>query len=473
MCANGYTSFRLRSQIWECVVVQDLIWRIRDNGVTVSETNSPDGTPSKVLTASLGTVTLSSPTKAGSDGTINPAVVPHRIDKKRGPLIKEHVTDELQLIVDPTSMAVLAEAQLRHPDPNIGKLEARKAAEAAEICALHGPEHPGAIPAAPRNSHFDHPYEMQKLWIQESLLRMALPNMVREWEEREQAKLELKANKGKKAAAKASPKKANKDPKAKASTPTKTRHKPAKAKKVVDSESEAEGSSALLRTASDDVFTSPASGPSSSAMQKANSDPVPRLADRKAPIRVSSYKRSQSKGDLSSSTSSGSDIEIIAGGKNTRKSPKKSSRKAISQTTVRDVDQVQGEVASHSLPSISSFNVVKKGSEVPKATTGKDIVSNKAKAQPKKPYTYRDLLDTSADSSDDDLPSLTRLLKTKDKNTTKAKHGTEENRAHKAENVRQSSAPAAATKSKPSSRRAVNSALQPAAREVIDLCSSD
>lgn len=452
--------------------MQDLKWRIRENGVTVSETNTPDGTPSKVLTTSLGSVTLTSPTKAAKNGTVRPAVVPHRIDKKRGPL-KEHVTDELQLIVDPTSMAVLAEAQLRHPDPNIGKLEARKEAEAAEIRALYGREHPGAIPAASRNSHFDHPYEMQKLWIQESLLRMALPNMVREWEEREQAKLELKANKSKKAAAKASPKKAKKNPEAKTSTPTKARRKSTKAKKVIDSESEAEGSSALLRTAPDDVFTSPPTGPSFSGMQKANSDPVPRLADLKAPVRVSSYKRSQSKGDSSSSTSSGSDIEIIAGGKNTRNSPKKSPRKAINQTTARDADQAQGEASSHSLPSFSSFNVVKKGSEVPKATTGKEVISNKAKVQSKKPYTYRDLLDTSADSSDDDLPSLTRLLKTKDKNATKAKHAAEETRTHKAENVRQSSAPAAATKSKPSSRTAVKSASQPVPREVIDLCSSD
>lgn len=262
---------------------------IRDNGITISE--SPVGSPSKVLAASLGSVSLNRSLSTSADGE-GEGVVLHRIDKKRAPPKKaeNHITDELQLVVDPSPAAALAQKYLRHPDPNIGKLEARKEAEAAAICAVHGPDHPGAIPAPPRNSHFDDPHESQKVWIQESLLRMALPDKVSAWEERERAKLEAKVNKGKKPAGKQSPAKKAEQTSKKTGTPTKAGKKPprTKPKPILDSESETEDLFAPSQGRPHDVFSSGIGSSNASQSSQRQDRSIARLA-----VPSASYKRSK------------------------------------------------------------------------------------------------------------------------------------------------------------------------------------
>lgn len=466
------------------MVVQDLIWSIRDNGIAISD--SPAGSPSKVLAASLGSVSLGNSIRS-RDVASETGIVPHRIDKKRSPPKKaeNHVTDELQLIVDPIPAATTAKQHLKHPDPNVGKLEARKEAEAATICALHGPEHPGAIPAPPRNAHYDNPNDVQKMWIQESLLRMAVPDMVRLWEEREQAKLDAKASKlkGKKAADKKSPRKSKQTSQgAESSTPPKVHRKPTKAKKkaVVDSESEPEDLFAPSQPSSKDVFSSSmvpstsASGSQDSLASRADSG-RPALPP---PIAPASYKRSKDRDVEMPSSSSDSDVQLVSASKvAARKSPRKSPRKDASQTTAR------GDTATRSGPSLLPFNAVKKGADIPPAVSNKADPTRKGKAHsvaPRKHYSYRDLVDSDSESSGGDLPPLTQLLKAKEKNGHQLKHSS--TAASSSAMARSSSSGVSQTQAKGGKQSARSmsqgtTATQPRGpplpSQIIDLCSSD
>lgn len=478
------------------MVIQDLIWLIRDNGVPILD--SPAGSPSKVLAASLGSFSLSGTTQ--SDDNAKETVVPHRIEKKRAMPKKadNFVTDELQLLVDPGPAAALAQKHLRHPDPNIGKLEARKESEAAIIKAMHGPDHPGAVPAPPRNSHYDSPSEVQKMWIQESLLRMALPAMVQTWEAREQAKLELKANKGKKVAGKRSPsgKKAS-ETESKAGTPTKApkpQKKPSKtkAKAIIDTESEPEDFFGPTRQASQDVFNAPTLP---KAVVRSSRDDEGRI-ELKARIPAAKYKRPKDRESTSSLSSSDSDIQLISVSQlPARKSPRKSPRKTQSQKTARSVadpNALQEKDQTVSGLAVLSFDVIKKGnSQALNSLTDKEKLqqrTQKLSVQPKKPYSYQDVSDSDNDSIQEPLPSLTRLLKTKDTNTIE----------RNAESTRSGSIPLSQSSSsssshKPSESRNMASktnsiALKSSRRvtstkggaaachtisQIIDLCSSD
>lgn len=356
-------------------------------------------------------------------------IVLHRIDKKRAPPKKseKHITDELQLIVDPSPAVSLAQKHLQHPDPNIGKLQARKEAEAAAICALHGPDHPGAVPAPARNSQYDNPHESQKMWIQESLLRMAVPGMVLAWEEREQAKIEAKANKGKKATSQLSPtrKKKPSETSRKSGTPTKPSKKPAKSKAKVISDSESELEDLPPQSTAQDVFSSSAMTKYPSSSSTTDSQGGVRMS---ASASAASYKRPKERKASSSSSSSDSDIQLVSVTQaGLTRSAKKSPRKSKSQATVRGPPMSADDGPRGAAPPIISFNAVKHGATNTQNKAHKldGSLQHTSKSEiPKKTYTYRDLVDSDSNSDgDEELPSLTHLLKPKDHNGREGSRG--------------------------------------------------
>lgn len=452
---------------------------IRDNGVPISD--PPAGSPSKILAASLGSVSLNGSNH--SHGATEHIVIPQRIEKKRVKPKKaeNHITDELQLIVDPSPAASLAQKQLRNPDPNVGKLEARKEAEAAMIRAMHGPDHPGAVSAPPRNAHYDDPLETQKLWVQESLLRMALPGMVQAWEARQTAKLESKANKGKKAAGRRSPSgKAPVEHESKSSTPTKASGKPYRkptkvtVKPVIETDSEPEASLAPSRRKSEDVFAMPA---------LSNDGTQPKIdkqrhINTKANTSVAKYKRSKACNMASTSSSSDSDIQLVSTSQvPPRKSPRKSPRRTQSQQTARSAaaSVFDRGTLSAAEPAVLIFNAVQKGprhAENNAHDTKQGLQRpEKSTAQPKKAYSYRDLAESDSDSGVDELPPLTRLLKTKD--GTASRSDADITRAGSLSQPQSLSSGVLRESSKRATATRTGSAARHPRGQVIDLCSSD
>lgn len=465
---------RFRSQIWECLVVQDLVWRIRDQGI--ASENVPLESPSKILASGLNTVTLHSPSRDQAQALLDNKIMMLRIEKKRG-TVKDQVTSELQLVIDPSHAAKCAQKHLRHPDPNVGKLQARKEAEAAAICAAHGPDHPGAVPAPPRNAHYDDPLESQRLWIQESLLRMAVPEMVREWEEREQAKIEAKLNKGKKAVSKTGDSKKTGES-LKPDTPVKPRRKPVKPKIPLPSESESEEDLFVSsQRSSENVFRAPSATTASTASGSAKTDD-PSQSSR-ASSQSSSEGTKRTKNANSVSLSSDSDIEVLSPGRfpkaKVRQSPRKSPRTSRTQTSIRDASRSNAEDDNLPAPPRLDFKAVKQSRRTSSikarhAASDGNVNKMKDKIREKPQYTYHDLCSESSSSSDEDLPSLTSLLG----NDGKARESSKATQNMPAGKLTTAKAVTVASSSQTKSDKAPKqSGSHPPPSQIIDLCSSD
>ena len=286
-----------------------------------SNHSASNESPSKQLANALDDLTVYSPhkkqsssRKKGPNMSEEMQDVFHQVTKARVYNPGKKVTQEVQLVILPAMLAEQARQYLRFPDPNVGKLQQRKVEAAALIAAIHGADAPGAVPAADRNSKFDDPDEDQKLWIQQSLIELAWPELIADWEERERLRAEGKLKKGKKSPAKGKEKTRSKE----TERSTTTKKAPA-AKKARETDSE------------DDLFAS--------------------AYTRKPPVASTSHISAQPapprRPREKSSSESDSDLEILAGpakGKGKAKeangkvlkSPAKSPRRSETQTTARD-----------------------------------------------------------------------------------------------------------------------------------------
>lgn len=323
------------------MVVEQLV---RSLQAAASHAPTVSDTPSKHLARAinkLGVGSVSSKGKGRASGFCMPEEMQdvfYQVTKARTYNPGKKVTQEVQLVIQPLALVERVRQHLRQPDPNIGKLQARKAEEAALIAAQHGPDAPGAVPAADRNSKFDNPEEDLKLWVQQSLLEMAWPELIEDWEERERLKAEgkLKKGKGKKSPAK---------------TKTKTKPTPSGAVAVAKKQSGPEKS--VETDTEDELFASAFSRPG--APPTASTSRIPPPPVREAPRPAQRRPREASQED------SDSDIELISSTANpvegkakvekaidTAKSPKKSPRKSKKQTTARDgmpaIDATDGDV---------------------------------------------------------------------------------------------------------------------------------
>ena len=335
-------------------------------------------TPSKVLAAALSGFGIASPTKADLKMRHMPSNLSKimlRVEKARKYTSTEKcITPELQLIIDPAELVDEAKSCLRHPDPNVGKLEARKQAAA---------EATGVEAASARNYKFDDPYESQKLWIPSCLLNMATPHLVMAWEQREEDKLKKKQTKQ----TKSSPKRKQ---------PTKVRDSPnsvqtsisLSSKPVTATAHKGKGKADDSASDDEDLFA-----PSPLDNQKPRA-PTLHLAPVAPQSRSLSRTSSATSSDISTSDkshhrarsrsrySSDSDIEFVSS-QPLGKSPKKSPRRTSATHTAR-------ESQSHSKVIVDA----PRPKQAPKA----------------KAYKYEELSDT---SSDDDakgiaLPAVSR-----------------------------------------------------------------
>lgn len=188
----------MRNQIWEAVIVRCLVQSLSGNASSPDTDlyeSDPLGTPSKQLAAKLQQTSLASPRKVKDKTRQGTRVPKHmlsvyssietRRNHKRMNAANVH-TNELRLVIDPSRLVEDACAGLRHPDPNVGKLEQRKQQEYEARQAAQ----PGAPITPPKEWKLkcDDPYSLQKFWVQESLLRMAFPGLVDKWEARERDK---------------------------------------------------------------------------------------------------------------------------------------------------------------------------------------------------------------------------------------------------------------------------------------------
>lgn len=156
----------------------------------------------------------------------------------------------------------------------------------------------------------------------------------------------------------------------------------------------------------------------------------------------------------------------------------------MSQQTARDANKVAVDSAPVAKARVLSFNAVKKAtvSEIDMSVKHA-VVARRATSKPdlpKKQYTYRDLVDSDSDASGDDLPSLTRLLKTKDKNgsqgsSDQATHGlgAEPRGASSSSSQNLSRDGKASSKSKHTGTAARRDIRPIQSKQIIDLCSSD
>lgn len=312
---NTDSNHRLRNLVWHCVVVQQLVTSMQEKTLN----SVPAGTPSKQLAYALATLDVHSPTEKHGKGRAAAPSVPdemkdvmHQVTKARSYNPGKKITQEVQLVIRPSMFVEQVRTHLRYPDPNVGKLQARKAEEAATIAALHGLDAPGAVAAADRNSKFDDPEEDCKLWVQQSLIEMAYPELIEDWEEHQRLKAEGKLKKGRK-------------------PPAKSKGKGKQANRPIDHTRIAAKGKARDTDSEDDLFAS----------SKARKPPVA-SASRSVISPIHAFRRQRKP----STEGSDSDIELVVGpsktdggGRDTRKaahrSPRKSPRKFEAQTTAR------------------------------------------------------------------------------------------------------------------------------------------
>lgn len=392
-------SYRFRNQISELIVIHRLIY---STGTPLANDNQPQlpsshSTPTKGLAAAMAKFDFASPDKTSlGQGGVRSTVpsslagILLRVEKARANNTTS-VTPELQVIIDPSQIVDEVKRFLRHPDPNVGKLETRKlmaASEAALMAVEANPDlgEPDLVIAKARNYNFVDPYEAQKLWIQTSLLRMAVPALVTDWEQREREKADKKANKGKKTAT---------SPQKKVS-PTKVRSKLPKepsTKAAVHSQVSAATSAKVHDDSDDDdhVFASSSANavPSSSYHL---SPPKPRHVARPSASSPSSAESSNKSKILREMTDSDSDVEVIT---SASRSPKKSPRLSESARTARTSAATQSSGTAQGLRE----HVLDTKSDV----KAKPSQSKSQLVKPAKRYEYRQLSD---EDSEDDLPSL-------------------------------------------------------------------
>jgi len=407
---------RLRSSIWDVVIIQHLI-RSLYNGTPQTQ-EGEKLTPTKKLAAALDAFELSSPGSSSSSASskLKTALPAHirpifrQVTKARG-TCQTSYTDEVQLIVDPSSLADEARQYLRYPDPNVGKLEKRKEAEWRQ--KLASGQDVGDGPAANRQLKCDDPDSEEKYWIPESLLRLAYPEIIQKWEDAMAEKAEKKANKGKKKNTKkdapsSSSSPAKSPPKAKSTKSSASPTKAVAAKKAVkakapikatayssSSDSEPPKKRAPSKAApitypdSDseegDLF-GPKKLPASQSQARA-----PPMAESTSPSSAWSYTatakpKARGASAISNSESSDSDIEIVS-----KKSPKKSPRKSDTQQTARP-------------PAVLPVKSFSTHTSRPQTLT----VQEKAKA---KQFEYCDLDDPTDNSHDEELPDVPKSRK--------------------------------------------------------------
>ena len=401
--------------------------------VAAAAGSSAAESPSKQLARALDEFALASPSRSGpSSPSAHPApnmspsalAIFQQVTKLRQYNPGKKITQELQLFIDPSLLAQQAMLRLRHPDPNVGKLQARKVAAAALIARLHGPDAPGAVPAADRNSVFEEPDKECKLWIQESLLRLAYPQLVEEWEQREEEKAEAKRTKARGK---------GKSPRGKAATAKKAVIKGLAKPKRHETTSEEDDSDSELRKkstavsktaapkkkAEEDVFgSSPPALPAPSKYSQLRNDYFGNVARVKTAAPAASKQgkvKSRSNGPLPPtppSEDSDSDVQILDGPPRpkpraqpssrsvspTLLSPTKSPRRSMSADTARR--------SSSSLPSppVSSNSTSASALPVKETAAGAASKARQAKVQAKAPYLYRD--DFSDSGSESDLPEV-------------------------------------------------------------------
>lgn len=452
---------RLRSQVWECIVIRDLVQKLRTLKSALPSTLT--GTPTKQLAATLQNFKIQCPAKSRKavPEPTSSLVDLVCIEKKRAKPQKAEnfITEQVQLVIDPHRAAELASSLLCHPDPNIGKLEARKAEAAARIALLYGSDHPEATPAPPRNIQFEDPDSVMKLWMQESLLKMSAQGLIEEWQNREEAKLLAKANKGKKVIKPSTPQK----PKKSAKATVEGSRTPVKAVR---------GETAVIKNI-DEVHPSSSSVSKSDVFVDANSvkeDGIDSSSDIRS-IRIEQTRaapkapayRSRIRED--SDSSSDSDVQIMPTGPATylaRKSPRKSPRKAVEQKTVR-------EGSSHQAPSsaVGREPLYPKVANILPANRTKplhipdtpELVVEKDRAKPTYTRVFAYQRTIEADSSDDELPSLTDIIVPKSRmvNGSSGLTKTVSSSSHNAGSI----------------TKAINSRIKTVQSEIIDLCSSD
>ncbi|CAD6578171.1 MAG: hypothetical protein CYPHOPRED_000468 [Cyphobasidiales sp. Tagirdzhanova-0007] len=313
---------KLRTLIWPVITVHHLIRSLS----SAASSGTDQLTPSKKLAAQLSHFGLSSPAKPpSSTSSASPSLSKHllaildRIEKAR----KRRLvcsTPELQLVLLPASLANEAKEYLRHPDPNIGKLDARKAIAMAQKVAESEPgqELPG--PAKPRNYIYEEVDKEQTVFVQESLLRMACPKLVEAWEEREREKAD-KRGRGKRGMKNAAP----------VAIGSRTRKvPPIKQSKLF---STALAPTAATRDMDDsDIFS--ASAPILTKQNDTASSQCSHIATSKArPAR-----------NHSSASPDSSDVELITARLDSHKSPHKSPRTSANHQTARQSLNVSASV---------------------------------------------------------------------------------------------------------------------------------
>jgi hypothetical protein len=407
----------LRSSIWDVVIIQHLI-RSLYNGTPQTQ-EGEKLTPTKKLAAALDAFELSSPGSSSSSASskLKTALPAHirpifrQVTKARG-TCQTSYTDEVQLVVDPSSLADEARQYLRYPDPNVGKLEKRKEAEWRQ--KLASGQDVGDGPAANRQLKCDDPDSEEKYWIPESLLRLAYPEIIQKWEDAMAEKADKKANKGKK-------KNTKKDAASSSSSPAKSPPKAKSTKSSSASPTKADAAKKSIKAKAPTKATAYSSSSDSEPPKKrAPSKAAPitypdsdseegdlfspkKLSASKSQARAPSMAASTSASSawsytatakpkardasaISSSESSDSDIEIVS-----KKSPKKSPRKSDTQQTARP-------------PAVLPVKSFSTHTSRPQTST----VQEKAKARQ---FECWDLDDPTDDSNDEQLPGVPRSRK--------------------------------------------------------------
>lgn len=340
-------------------------------------------TPSKQLASAVADLQMPSPSKASSsDGTERShtaarCLLPRHIrslfdevGKDRGPH-KDKVTEEVKLWLTPDALADEAARHFRHPDPNVGKLQERKALEYS-LKIARGED---AVLSGDKNYKEFHPHDRLDCWIQKSLVQMAYRGLLQERDAALAAKA-ARSSKGKKK--KLGPERAVtrkvsiSDYAVEGTRKTQSGGQVEQAAFVKasikggptrdDASSSENGDDDLEGVDDDDVFTEPRKAlPRSSGAARARPEV---LDDRPSGSRPSANIRRQ-RSASPTSLSSDSDIVPIRSSKlqSTTKdaSPKKSPRKARTQATVRRgaVSGRSENQAEHNL--LSSFLAVSKG----------------------------------------------------------------------------------------------------------------